>query len=96
MVMGTNWKKLVRYLITVLVIFGLSGNVSQACHTDDEAECSNETKKTQTKTEDDEKVANSLEMGLLKDTWFMAFLLFLEKLIERYPIIEDILQMIFD
>ena len=96
MVMGMNCKKLVRYLITVLVIFGLFGNVSQACHTNDRVDCSNETKKTQTIAEDDEKVANSLEVGLLKDTWFMAFLLFLEKLIERYPIINDILQMIFD
>lgn len=94
MVVRMNWKMLVRYLTIALVILGLFGNISQACHTNDEADCSNETKKTQTTVEDDEE-ADSSEVNLLKDTWFGAFLLFLERLLERYPVIREILQMIF-
>jgi len=51
---------------------GLFGNISQACHTNDEADCSNETKKTQTTVKDD-KEADLLEVNLLKDTWFGLF-----------------------
>ena len=94
MVVRMDWKMLVRYLTIALVILGLFGNISQACHTNDEADCSNETKKTQTTVEDGEE-ADSSEMDLLKDTWFGAFLLFLERLFERYPVIREILQMIF-
>ena len=89
-----DWKMLVRYLTIALVILGLFGNISQACHTNDEVDCSNETEKTQTIVEDGEE-ADSSEVNLLKDTWFGAFLLFLEKLLERYPVIREILQMIF-
>jgi len=89
-----NWKMLVRYLTIALVILGLFGNISQACHTDDEAGCSNETEKTQTIAEDGEEKSPS-ELDLLKDKWFGAFLLFLERLFERYPVIKEILQMIF-
>lgn len=85
---------LVRYLTIALVILGLFGNISQACHTNNEADCSNETKKTQTTVEDGED-ADSPDMNLFKDTWFVAFLLFLERLLERYPVIRGILQMIF-
>ena len=94
MVVRMNWKMLVRYLTIALVILGLFGNISQACHTNDEADCSNETEKTQTIVEDGEE-ADSSEMNLLKDTWFGAFLLFLERLLERYPVIREILQMVF-
>ncbi|MCK5031499.1 MAG: hypothetical protein KAR64_08540 [Thermoplasmatales archaeon] len=89
-----DWKMLVRYLTIALVILGLFGDISQACHTNDEADCSNETEKTQTTVEDDEE-ADPSEVNLLKDTWFGAFLLFLERLLERYPVIREILQMIF-
>jgi len=94
MVVRMDWKRLVRYLTIALVILGLFGNISQACHTNDEADCSNETEKTQTTVEDG-KEADSSEMNLLKDTWFGAFLLFLEKLLERYPVLREILQMVF-
>jgi len=39
--------------------------------------------------------ADSSELDLFKDTWFGAFLLFLERLLERYPIFREILQMLF-
>jgi len=94
MVVRMDWKILVRYLTIALVILGLFGNISQACHTNDEADCSNETETTQTTVEDGEE-AGSSEMDLLKDTWFGAFLLFLERLLERYPVIREILQMVF-
>jgi len=94
MVVRMDWKRLVRYLTIALVILGLFGNISQACHTNDEADCSNETEKTQTAVEDG-KEADSSEMNLLKDTWFGAFLLFLERLLERYPVLREILQMVF-
>ena len=94
MVVRMDWKMLVRYLTIALVILGLFGNISQACHTNDEVDCSNETEKTQTTVEDGEE-ADSSEVNLLKDTWFGAFLLFLERLLERYPVIREILQMIF-
>jgi len=94
MVVRMNWKMLVRYLTIALVILGLFGNISQACHTNDESDCSNETKKTQTTVLCD-KEADPSELDLLKDTWFGTFLLFLERLFERYPIIREILQTIF-
>jgi hypothetical protein len=94
MVVRMSWKMLVRYLTIALVILGLFGNISQACHTNDELDCSNETKKTQTTVEEGEE-ADSSEMDLLKDTLFGTFLLFLERLLERYPVIGEILQMIF-
>lgn len=94
MVVRMDWKILVRYLTIALVILGLFGNISQACHTNDEVDCSNETEKTQTTVEDG-KEADSSEVDLLKDTWLGAFLLFLERLLERYPVIREILQMIF-
>ena len=94
MVVRMNWKMLVRYLTILLVILGLFGNISQACHTNDEVNCSNETKKTQTTVENGEE-ADSSELDLFKDTWFGAFLLFLERLLERYPVFREILQMIF-
>ena len=89
-----NLKMLACYLTISLVILGLFGNISQACHTNDELDCSNETKKTQTTVEEGEE-ADSSEMDLLKDAWFGTFLLFLERLLERYPVIREILQMIF-
>jgi len=94
-VVRMNWKMLVRYLTISLVILGLFGNISQACHTDDEAGCSSETEKTQTMVVEDGEEAGSSELNLLKDTWFGAFLLFLERLFERYPVIREIIQMIF-
>lgn len=78
MVVRVNWKMLVRYLTIALVILGLFGNISQACHTNDEADCSNETKKTQTTVEDGEE-AGSSEMDLHKDTWFGGFSLIFGK-----------------
>jgi hypothetical protein len=94
MVVRMNWKILVRYLTILLVILVLFGNISQACYTDVEADCYNETKKTQLTVENDGEVDSS-ELDLFKDTWFGAFLLFLERLLERYPIFREILQMIF-
>ena len=94
MVLRMNWKMLVRYLAIALVILGLFGSISQACLKNDKTDCSNETNKTQTIAGDGEE-ADSSELDLLKDTWFEAFLLFLERLLERYPIIRELLQMIF-
>ena len=94
MVVRMNWKMLVRYLVVALVVLGLLGNISLACQTNDEAECSSEIKKTQTIDGDDEE-AGSSEVDVLKDTWLRAFLIFLERLFERYPIFREILQMIF-
>ena len=94
MVVRMNWKMLVRYLVVALVVLGLLGNISPACQTNDETECSSEIKKTQTIDGDDEE-AGSSEVDLLKDTWLRAFLIFLERLLERYPIFREILQMIF-
>ena len=54
-----DWKMLVRYLTIALVILGLFGNISQACHTNDEADCSNETEKTQTTVEDGKEADSS-------------------------------------
>ena len=97
MVMRLNWKLLVRYLTTALVIFVLFGNISQACHTHNETKCSNETEKMQItdKEENDKDATDSQKMNLLKTTWFTAFLSFFEKLLERYPILKEVLQMIF-
>ena len=94
MVVRMNWKMLVRYLVIALVVLGLFGNISQACQKNDETDCSSEIKKTQTIAGDDEE-AGSSDVDLLKDTWLGPFLLFLERLLDRYPIFREILQMIF-
>jgi len=56
--------------------------------------CDKETKKVKTIVEDDENAPEILNAGMSKTKRFGAFLLFLDKLMERFPIIEQILELI--
>jgi hypothetical protein len=72
------------------VIFCLIGTVSQACHDYEEDENCYEEKKEE--NIDEEKVETSYESisDITSSKWF----LFLNKIIEKYPIIERIIERI--
>ena len=80
----------VRKWIIVLVIFCLIGTVSQACHDNEGDQNCYEEKKEE--YADDEKVETSFESvsDITSSKWF----LFLNRIIERYPIIERIIERI--
>jgi hypothetical protein len=90
MVVRMSWMAAVRKLITVLMIFCLLGTISQACHENEEAKCSEEEKEGGIV---EEKVESQEESGsdITEKKWFII----LDKLIERHPIIERIIERIF-
>jgi len=82
---------LARKWIILLVIFCLLGTISQACHDyDEEQECYEE-KKEETIVEEKVETAHESVSGITSSKWFI----FLDKLIERYPIIERIIERLF-
>ena len=82
---------LARKCIIVLVIFCLLGTISQACHDYEEDQKCYEEKKEETFYE--EKVETSYESvsGITSSKWFLFF----NRIIEKYPIIERIIERIF-
>jgi hypothetical protein len=90
MVEEMNWMVLARKGIIVLVIFCLIGTIAQACHGyEEEKYCKEE--KEETKVE--EKYESSYESvsSITESKWFII----LDRLIERYPILERIIERIF-
>ena len=90
MVVRMSWMVSVRKWITVMMIFCLLGTLTQACHDYEEKKCYEE-KKEEVIVE--EKVEPQKESGLdnTEKKWFIV----LNILIERYPIIERIIERIF-
>ena len=91
-------KTSISYLIIALVVLGLFGNLSQACENHESPEISSDTslekpcvkaKKLDILSEDSEEFFDIPETRR-----FRSCLNFLDKLIERFPIIEKILQLI--
>ena len=82
---------LVRKWIIVMVIFCLLGTLTQACSDYEEEEKCYEEKE---EIIDEEKIESTEEAGgdIIGFKWFIV----LDKLIERYPIIERILERIFN
>lgn len=82
---------LARKWIIVIVIFCLLGTISQACHDYEEEQKCYEEKKEEMVVE--EKVETSYESvsEITSSKWFII----LDKLIGRYPIIERIIERIF-
>jgi hypothetical protein len=85
-----SWMFLARKWIIVLVIFCLLGTISQACHEhEDEKKCYEE-KKEENCYEEKVKTSYESDSGIASSKWF----LFLSKIIDRYPIIERIIERI--
>ena len=83
MVIRMNWMVLVRKWIIVILIFCLLGTLTQACEDYEEEE------KEEIIVE--EKVETQEESDITESKW----LIILGKLIDRYPIIERIIEWIF-
>ncbi len=82
---------LVRKWIIVLVIFCLLGTLSQACHDNVEEEKCSEEEKEESIVEEKVDTPEQSVSGITESKWFII----LDKLIERYPIIERIIERIF-
>jgi len=82
---------LVRKWIIVLVIFCLLGTISQACHDYEEDQKCYEEKKEETFDEEEVETSYESVSEITNSKWF----LFLNKIIEKYPIIELIIERIF-
>ena len=86
-----NWFMLTRKWILVIVIFCLLGTITQACHEYEEDQDCDKEKKEEMEVEEEVKTSHESVSGILSSKWF----LFLERLIEKYPIIERLIERIF-
>ncbi len=84
-----NWMVLARKWIIVILIFCLLGTLTQACEDYEEEEKCYEEEKEEIIVE--EKVETQEESDITESKW----LIILDKLIDRYPIIERIIEWIF-
>jgi len=91
MVVRMNWMVLVRKWIIVLVIFCILGTLTQACHYYDKEEKCYEEEKEGIIVEEKTEPLEESGSGITESKWFII----LDKLIERYPIIERIIERIF-
>ena len=85
-----NWRAITHKWIILLVIFCLLGTLAQACHEYEEEEKCYEEKEETTVEENVETQTETLS-SITESKWFIV----LDKLIERYPIIERIIERIF-
>jgi hypothetical protein len=94
MVVRMSWMVLVRKWIIVAVIFCLIGTIVQACHSYEEKEGYEEKKCYEEEKEEkivEEEPYYESTSGIIESKWFRI----LDKLIERYPILERIIDRIF-
>ena len=84
-----NWMGFLRKWILVAVIFCLLGTIAQACHEYEEEKCYEE-EKTEIIVEEEQPAYDSVS-GITDSKWFII----LDRLIERYPILERIIERIF-
>jgi len=86
-----RWEVLMRRLLLVIVIFCLVGTFAQACEEyEQEEKCYNEEEPVETEVEEEEETQEEPEIGFLNSKWFII----LDRLIDRYPIIERIIERI--
>jgi len=85
------WMVLIRKWIIVMVFFCLLGTLSQACHDYEEEEKSYDEEKEEIIVEEKVEPTDESGSGIIESKWFII----LDKLIERYPIIERIIERIF-
>jgi hypothetical protein len=93
-----NWRIRAYYGILVLVILVLLGNVAPACEPHEYEDSCDKENKNDTNAENANQGGDTSDQqrtGLENTKWFRAFILFFERLIERYPIIREILEEIF-
>ena len=86
MVVRMNWMVLARKWILVAVIFCLFGTIAQACHCYEEKKCYEH----EEKVVEEEPIYESTS-GIIDSKWFQI----LDKLIQRFPILERIIERIF-
>ena len=82
---------LLRKWILVLVICCLIGTIAQACYSNDAEEKCYEEEKDEVVVEENQYEEEISGTSITESKWFMI----LERLIERYPIIERIIERIF-
>ncbi|KYK23874.1 hypothetical protein AYK24_06975 [Thermoplasmatales archaeon SG8-52-4] len=85
-----NWRALVRKWIILLMIFCLLGTIAQACEEYEKEEICYE-KEEKVIVEEEVEPQVEPESDITESKW----LIILSKLIERYPIIEKIIDWIF-
>ena len=91
MVVRMSWMVVVRKWIIVLVIFCLLGTLTQACYNYEEEEKCYKEEKEEIIVEEKEEPPEEPGSDITVSKWFII----LERLIERYPIIELIIERIF-
>ncbi len=91
MVVRMSWMVLVRKWIIVLVIFCLLGTITLACESYEPEEKCYEEEKEEIIVEEKVDSPTQSVSGITESKWFII----LDKLIERYPIIERIIERIF-
>ena len=89
-------KKIRTYVIICLVLLGLCGPLVSACEPDEQGDdATGEKDQCTDTTEDSYASACQQSSDLIKESWLYAFLAFLERLFNQYPVIKEILIMIF-
>jgi hypothetical protein len=90
MVVRMSWMVFVRKWILVAVIFCLLGTIAQACEEYEEEKCYEKEKEEYVEKEVEEPTYESVS-GITDSKWFII----LDRLIDRYPILERIIERIF-
>jgi hypothetical protein len=90
MVVEMNWMVLARKSIIVLVIFCLIGTIAQACHDQEEKKYCEEEKEEKI-VEKTYETSYETVSSITESKWFII----LDRLIDRYPILERIIERIF-
>lgn len=85
-----NWMGFIRKWIIVAIIFCLIGTVAQACEEYEEEKCYEEENDEPIVEEEEEPHYESVS-GITESRWFII----LDRLIDRFPIIERIIERIF-
>jgi hypothetical protein len=87
-----RWMVFSHKWILVVVIFCLIGTISQACEDyEQEEKCDSEVETEEITVESEVTPNEEIQSSITDSKWFII----LEKLIERYPIIERIIERIF-
>ena len=91
MVVRMSWMVSFRKYIIILVIFCLLGTLTKACHYNEEEEKCYKEEKEETIVEEEEEPHYESVSSITESKWFII----LDRLIERYPILERIIERIF-
>jgi regulatory protein YycI of two-component signal transduction system YycFG len=94
MVMVMEWKKSISYFIIMLVLLGLFGNISQAYVPHESVEKCDKEVKTTIEEDEDGNSTEILYTGILKTKRFGDFLILFNKIMDRFPIIRQIVEWI--